>query len=374
MKRQAKTQTPNRGDNAQNLPAERIEAQPELMPTAPQPEKGMIDVAQTRAAQEVQAGMVMAKRFPRDEQQAYARIMQACKRHKLAEQAIYTYPRGGTNVTGPSIRLAEVLAQAWGNMDAGIIELSRTLGSSEVMAYAWDLETNMRQTKVFTVPHERRVGKGEDFRVVHLTDPRDIYEMTANQGSRRLRACILGVIPGDIQDAAVEACRQTRKQLSAGEPLIDRIRKCVAAFHELGVTGDMIAAHVGHPVEQINETELDTLRGVYQAINDGMAKTGDYFGTAKTSSKADAVGSRASQLAAKLSAPVLQPPVAPESGAVHASAKTIAYLLKAKKENPELYAEVCGRQGIGADVKPEDMEPESAEQIADDFAESKGLL
>ena len=131
----------------------------------------------SRQAQEVQAAMVVAKRFPRDEIEANNRILNACKRKSLAERAIYEYPRGGENVTGPSIRLAEVMAQNWGNLDFGITELEQKNGESTVMAYCWDLETNTRQTKIFTVPHIRYTKKGS----VALTDPRDIYEMVANQ-------------------------------------------------------------------------------------------------------------------------------------------------------------------------------------------------
>ena len=60
-------------------------------------------------------------------------------------------------VKGPSIRAAETLAKYWGNIDFGIKELSQNLNThtSEVMAYAWDLETNTRQTKTFTVNHIR---------------------------------------------------------------------------------------------------------------------------------------------------------------------------------------------------------------------------
>jgi hypothetical protein len=71
---------------------------------------GMLDVAMTRAAQEVQAAMVVAKRFPRNEDQALQKILAACGRAGLAEAAIYEYPRGKDDegkknyVTGPSIR------------------------------------------------------------------------------------------------------------------------------------------------------------------------------------------------------------------------------------------------------------------------------
>ena len=118
---------------------------------------------------------------------------------------MYEYPRGGTKVTGPSIRLAEAMAQNWGNLDYGLIELDQKAGESQVMAYAWDLETNTRQTIVFSVPHIRATKKGN----VPLTDPRDIYEMVANQGARRMRSCILRVIPGDVVESAVAQCNKT---------------------------------------------------------------------------------------------------------------------------------------------------------------------
>lgn len=114
----------------------------------------------TRQAQEVQAAVMMAKRFPRDEYAAVDRILKSCERTSLAESALYEYPKGGQKVTGPSIRLAEAIAQAWGNMDSGVVELEQHNGFSTMMAYAWDLETNTRQTKIFTVRHERK-AKGK---------------------------------------------------------------------------------------------------------------------------------------------------------------------------------------------------------------------
>ena len=229
-------------------------------------------IATTRASQEVQAAMVIAKRFPRDETAAIARILQSCKRKGLAEAAVYSFPRGGTTVEGPSIRLAEAMAQAWGNLDFGIVELEQKNGESQVMAYAWDLETNTRQTKIFAVPHKRHTKAGD----YKLTDPRDIYEMVANNGARRLRACILGVIPGDVQDSALAECNKT---LTTGnkEPLIDRVRAMLGAFAELGVTKDMIEARFQHKADTINEPEILALRKIYRSLTDGMAKREDFF-------------------------------------------------------------------------------------------------
>ena len=169
------------------------------------PKTSQTEMMISRQAQEVQGAIVMAKKFPRDEYDAMERIKRTCQRATLAEQAIYSYPRGGQTVMGPSIRLAEALAQNWGNIDYGVIELEQKNGSSEMMAYAWDLESNTRVTKIFTVEHKRDTRKG----TYQLTDSRDIYEATANFGARRMRACILGVIPGDVVDMAVGECKET---------------------------------------------------------------------------------------------------------------------------------------------------------------------
>lgn len=231
------------------------------------------EMVTSRQAQEVQAAMVIAKRFPRDEIESYNRIIRACRRKSLAEQAMYEYPRGGTKVTGPSIRLAETMAQNWGNLDFGIIELEQKNGESQVMAYAWDLETNTRQTKIFAVPHIRNTKKGN----ISLTDPRDIYELVANQGARRVRACILGVIPGDVIESAVEECQKT---LANGnkEPLIDRVRKGIKLFEDkFSISKEMIEKYIGCKSEAFSENDMIRLNNVYRSLRDGMSKREDYF-------------------------------------------------------------------------------------------------
>ncbi|MFD2330055.1 hypothetical protein ACFSR7_12455 [Cohnella sp. GCM10020058] len=227
----------------------------------------------SRQAQEVQAAMVMAKRFPRDEYAAHARIMQACKRKTLAEHAEYEFPRGGTNVNGPSIRLAEVVAQSWGNIDYGLMEIENKAGKSEVQAYAWDLETNTRRSITFSVPHVRSTKKG----MQTLTDPRDVYELIANNGSRRMRACILGVIPGDVIDAAVDECRKT---IAGGnkDPIKDRIKAMIVAFEsEYQVTQAMLEKLIGCKADAFTENSLIRLRNIGKSLRDGMAKREEFF-------------------------------------------------------------------------------------------------
>ncbi|MEN2468239.1 hypothetical protein, partial [Ornithinibacillus sp. JPR2-1] len=201
------------------------------------------------------------------------RILDACKRPSLAQTAVYSYPRGGTKVEGPSIRLAEVIAQNWGNISSGIKELEQRDGESTVMAYAWDLETNTRSEKVFTVKHSRKAGQS----IKKLTDPRDIYEMVANQGARRVRSCILAVIPGDIIERAVEECNKTLSGQN-DSPLKDRISRALKGFKEQHrVTQEQIEARFGYSIDAFTERDLLDLVQIFNSLKDGMSKVEDWF-------------------------------------------------------------------------------------------------
>ena len=238
---------------------------------ARQTQNAIADANQQREIAEVQAAMVIAKKFPRDPIAAMEKILNACTRPTLAEGALYSYGRGGTEVTGPSIRLAEAIAQAWGNVQFGIRELEQRNGESTVEAYAWDIENNTRQVKVFQVPHVRHTRRGANA----LTDPRDIYELVANQGARRLRACILGVIPGDVTEAAVAACEQTLRASADVSP--EGIKKLIAAFEPFGVGKEHIERRIQSRIEAIRPAQVVQLKKVYQSLRDGMSTPAEWF-------------------------------------------------------------------------------------------------
>lgn len=227
------------------------------------------DVA--RAVAEAQGAMMIAKRFPRDPQEAIDRIVQACTREGLARRALYAYARGGSDITGPSIRLAEAIAMEWGNLQFGLREVEQRDGESTVEAFAWDVQSNTRVTKLFQVSHVRATKQGR----TKLTDPRDIYEMVANQGARRVRACILSIIPGDVIEAAVEQVNQT---LSTKESLTpEKIKAMVESFEEIGVTKEMLEAQIQRRLDAITPALVVRLRSIYTSIKDGMSKPSDWF-------------------------------------------------------------------------------------------------
>ena len=231
----------------------------------------MEGIAISREIAAIQGKIFMAKQFPRNVDQAMRNIKSACGRPGLAALAVYSYPKGGQQVEGASIRLAEALAQSWGNMDFGIRELEQTDGESKVEAYAWDLETNTSESKTFTVPHVLHTKNGDR----KLTDPRDIYETVANSGARRLRACILAIIPGDIVDMAVEECSKTMVANTKSDK--ETVDALVETFRQFGVNTKMIETRINRNLDAITAIQVSDLRKVYMSLRDGIGTVDKFF-------------------------------------------------------------------------------------------------
>jgi len=244
--------------------------------------EGAVRVEQTRSAAEVHSMIVAAKQFPRDEATAYASLMRACQRKELAEVSMYSYPRAGQTVSGPSIRLAEEAARCWGNVEFGVKELSQKDGESEMLAFAWDLETNVRSSQTFNVKHVRDTRSGAR----KLTDQRDIYENNANNAGRRLRARILAILPPDFINAALEECARTLKGDNS-VPLEDKIKKMIVAFEKVGVKQSLIEGRLGKKSELMTDDELVEYRGIYASIKDKHSKVSDWFDVKDNTEKAD---------------------------------------------------------------------------------------
>lgn len=282
-----------------------MESESELLPAEVSEGTSVgIEAEKSKAMQKVQAALVIAKRFPRDEIRALKKIETECLRPALAEKAEYAYPRGGEKVTGPTIRLAEVIARHWGNCQYGFRELEQVQGKSVVETFCWDLETNTQVQREFSVSHAIQLSKAKGGGKKILTDPRDVYEMVANQAQRRVRACILEVIPGDVVDKALAICRATL-QKGNGEPLIDRITRLILNFSKQGISKETIEKRIKHKAEDINAEEIVDLTAIYNSIRDGQSKREDWFDF-----KGPAEGGKAEELASKLAAKKAPPPKA----------------------------------------------------------------
>ena len=258
-------------------------AQPVSMAEAKHEGTALAANAEARVIAETKAQVLMARQYPRDPAGCFNNIMRECARPTFADSAVYSFPRGKETVTGPSIRMAEVLARNWGNNTFGTEVLERGkgkdgVGYSVIRAYAWDLETNTYISRQFELKHWRSTRSGG----YAITDDRDIYEFEANMASRRMRACILQMIPGDVTDAAVAACRKTSSnalavEMKNPERRAALIARTCKAFESLGATAKDLEEYLSARQTDWTADHVLKLKELMNSINDGVTPIGEAF-------------------------------------------------------------------------------------------------
>ncbi len=238
---------------------------------------GFGEVEEKRAIAQIQGQILMAKKFPRDLPSVRTNTLESCKSKKLSERSFYMYERGSgknkTTIMGASIRLAEVLARHFQNLSFGVKEVAKHEDHSDLISYCWDLENNVFDSKEFTVSHYRYTkAKGN----VLLTTDRDIYEQIANMGARRKRACILTVIPVELQDDAMEVCQGViAKEITGSKS--ERINNMLDKFSDIDVTQEMIEIRYDTKIKNLSTRQFTELVGIYNTLKDGMQKRETFF-------------------------------------------------------------------------------------------------
>lgn len=233
-------------------------------------------VEQTRAMEEVRAAVVVAQQCPRDVSRAVVSMMESCRQKALAERAFFRYPRAGEQISGPSVHLARDLARCWGNIQYGIHELSRddAGGSSEMLAYAWDVETNTRSASIFIVPHARDVKRKRQ----PIVELRDVYENNANMGARRVREAIFSVLPAWFTEEAKDLCMATLSDTKGGKTLPQQITESVAWFAtSMSVTQAQLEDKLGRPASDWTPGDVASLRVISTSLQRGETTVADEF-------------------------------------------------------------------------------------------------
>lgn len=231
-------------------------------------------IEQSRAVAEVYAAVMVARDVPRSVQGALRDMREVCAMPALAERAFFEFPRGGSTITGASVYLARELARCWGNVQHGVAELRRDddHGQSEMLAFAWDLQSNTRVQTIFIVPHMRDKKGGP----VKLVDMRDLYENNANQGARRVRECIFAVVPVWFRNEAEDICRRTLAE-GGGKPLAQRVADALARFADLDVLESDLVRRVGRPVQEWTASTVGALVTTYQSLKRGEISREEAF-------------------------------------------------------------------------------------------------
>lgn len=187
---------------------------------------------------------------------------------EVAEACIYAVPRGGKPITGPSVRLAEICASAYGNMHNG----SRVIDVEEKVVVAqgvsWDIEKNVR----YSVETRRSIV---DKRGKRYND--DMITMTGNAaGSIALRNAIFRAIPRAYVDLVYNAARAVA--VGDAKTLDARRTEVVVRLEKIGVPRERIFARLGKAgLEDITLDDLETMLGLGTAIKNGDLAIDDAF-------------------------------------------------------------------------------------------------
>lgn len=194
------------------------------------------------------------KRF-RDEALAMVTINDA-----IAAECLYSLPRDGKTIEGPSARFAEVVASAWGNSRAGARVVSDAGDFVTAQGVFHDLERNV----AITYEVQRRIvdKQGRRFKP-------DMIGVTANAAcSIALRNAILKGVPKAFWSDLYNAARQCA--MGDFKTLANRRAEALKAFQAFGLSADQVYAKLG--VAGLEDVTLDgllILRGLLTAMRDG---------------------------------------------------------------------------------------------------------
>lgn len=234
---------------------------------------------------ELKAGVVMAKKFPRNEFACYTKLLKSCERPAFAASSTYNFPRGGKAIEGPSVDLAREAARCWGNIRYGLRIVAENDESIHIQGAAFDLETNNLVTaedkfKKLIQRKDKQTGLTEWTK----PDERDLRELVNRRGAILVRNALLQLLPPDVIDDAVAKAKVTVRAAASGELKQDRqktVRSLLAAFEQVGVNQEMLAAKLGHDLEIVNEEEIAELRGIYKSLVDGNSRRQEHFDVPK---------------------------------------------------------------------------------------------
>ncbi len=224
------------------------------------------------ARAEIESAIAVAQRFPRNEDQAFQMLIRSAKRRTFAEGAEYNWSQGGQAVQGPSAQLMREASRCWGNIRSGFYIVRDDGMNRSIRGWAWDLQTNTREELDYTFP---KLIERKDRGWIQ-PDARELRALTNAEGARVQRNCLRHILPFDLVEEAVLACRETMASKVSDDPEAER-RAVIRAFTTLNVPVLELEGYLGHPIGQCNPDELANLRGVYKAIADREAAWSDYY-------------------------------------------------------------------------------------------------
>lgn len=242
---------------------------------SPQPVQAVeITALESIQRAEIDVQITTAKRYPRQLTAVKQSMMSfATLDQETAEACFYTLPRGGKNIQGPSIRLAEIALSCYGNIRAGsrVVSTVSTGPNPHVViqSVCHDLEKNI----AVTIEKRRRITKKKS----RDTIDEDDINLAANAGAAiAFRDAVFKVIPLALIKPVYEQAK--RVAIGDAKTLVDRRAKMVETFGKMGVTKDMILLKLEKKsIDEVNLDDMETLIGLHTALKDGDTTIDETF-------------------------------------------------------------------------------------------------
>lgn len=218
---------------------------------------------------EIEALVGTARRYPRSVSVSQRNMLDlATLDEEAANEAVYSFPRSGKAIEGPSVRFAEMAAQTWGNcrVAARTLAINRREKFVEAEGLFLDAETNVMTLQRI----RRRIADNKN----HLyTDDMILVTCNAAQAIARRNAILAG-IPKAVWRRPYEAARQVI--MGEVKTLANRRADAIRAFQRFGLTAPQVFALLGVKGEQdIDQERLVPLRGLYSSLANGEATVED---------------------------------------------------------------------------------------------------
>ena len=226
-------------------------------------ETGLAQVYEQDKAQ-IDVQIATAKSYPRNVRRSTDNAISIVTLDKdTAQSCTYSVPRGGKAITGPSVHLAKILAQTWGNMrvEAKVISVGEKTLTSQ--AVCLDLENNLAIKVEVKRSIMTKTGRMND----------DMIVVTGNAAnSIALRNAVLAVIPKGVVDKVYNASKELiTGDVSDKNKLIAKRKQIFDALKEsFNVTEKEILSAVGKAsIDFITPDDIVVLTGIGTAIKDG---------------------------------------------------------------------------------------------------------
>lgn len=244
----------------------------------------------TRAEVDIQ--IATANKYPRNIAKVKANLIAfATLDEETAESCFYRIPRGGKNIEGPSVRMAEIAVSEYRNIRAAtrIVSIVATGDNPHVLVQG--ICQDMEKNTTITVEKRRRIiGKKSN---KGKPDEDDINLAANNASAIAFRDSVFKVIPGALIKPALDAAMRVAR--GEAKPMADRVAICLATYLKMGVSKEQVLAKFGYTsTEQLTGDDLDTLSGLRTAIKEGECQLHNEFppisGAAGPSAKANPAG------------------------------------------------------------------------------------